>query len=227
MKIHSWSLWKHCFPLFESSLARNGRLLSLTTLAAVIVVGGVWLPCFAGETREEATVDIMVYRRPIAEVVKEVHDRTGISVILKNIDPGTPVSGTFQKTAVPAMFLALLKGHNVSVLVNEKKKNIVVSSLGQSVSSGKNGAASNEVNFAGAGGAAGIPACQQTNSCDSEGSTENEYNEDKKILMEQQAQEYAQAMKDPDTVDPLTGMSLSDLENLHKQQMEDSAPSSL
>ena len=226
MKIHSWSFWKHCLFLFEYSFARSGRLVNLTALATVIVIGGVWLPCFAGESRETATVDIKVYRRPIAEVVKEVHNRTGFSVILKNIDPGTPVSGTFQKTAVPAMFLALLKGHNVSVLVNEKKKNIVVSSLGQSVGSGENGAASHEVTFAGEDGAARIPSCQQTNSCDSEGSNENEYNQDKENLMEQQAQEYAQAMKDPDTVDPITGMTLFDLENLHKQQMEDSALSS-
>ena len=225
--MYSCSFWKHRLFLFEISLAEAGKWVRLTTLAVVIVVGWMWLPCFAGETGETTTVNIMVHKRPVAEVIREVQERTGFSVILKNIDPRTPVSGTFQETEVATLFLALLRGHNVSVLVNEKKKNIVVSSLGQSVSSGKNGAASNEVNFAGAGGAAGIPACQQTNSCDSEGSTENEYNEDKKILMEQQAQEYAQAMKDPDTIDPLTGMSLSDLENLHKQQMEDSAPSSL
>lgn len=225
--MHSWSFWKNRLFLFESSLAGAGRWVSLASLALVIVVSGVWLPCFADETRGPTTIDIKVHRRPIVEVVREVEERTGFGVILKNIDPGTPVSGTFQETAIPTMFLALLKGHNVSVIVNEKKRNIVISSLGPSIGSGKNGAASDEITFVGEDGAAGIPSCQHTNSCDSEGSTENEYNEDKKILMEQQAQEYAQAMKDPDTIDPLTGMSLSDLENLHKQQMEDSVPSSL
>lgn len=222
----SCSVWKHCFFLCENSLAGAGRCVSLTALAVVIVGGGMWLPCSASETRETTTVNIMAHRRPIAEVVREVEERTGFGVILKNIDPETPVSGNLQETEVSTLFLALLKGHNVSVLVNEKEKSIIVSSLGQSVASGKNGEASREGTFAGEGRAAGISACQQTNSCDSEDSTENLYNEDKKNLMEQQAREYAKAMKDPDTVDPITGMTLFDLENLHKKQMEDSAMSS-
>ena len=224
--MYSCSFWKHRLFLFEISLAEAGKWVRLTTLAVVIVVGWMWLPCFAGETGETTTVNIMVHKRPVAEVIREVQERTGFSVILKNIDPRTPVSGTFQETEVATLFLALLRGHNVSVLVNETEKNIVISSLGQSVGSEKNGEASREVTFAGEGRAVGSSGCLQTNSCDSEDSTEILHNQDKENLMEQQAQEYAQAMKDPATVDPITGMTLFDLENLHKKQMEDSAMSS-
>lgn len=224
--MYSCSFRKHRLFLFEIGLAKTGRWVRLTTLAVVIVVGWMWLSCIAGEAREITTINIMVHRRPIAEVIREVQDRTGFRVILKNIDPETPVSGTFQETEVTSLFLTLLKGYNVSVLVNEKEKSMVVSSLGQSVGPGKNGEASREVTFAGEGRAVGSSGCLQTNSCDSEDSTENLYNQDKENLMEQQAQEYAQAMKDPATVDPITGMTLFDLENLHKKQMEDSAMSS-
>jgi hypothetical protein len=204
-------------------------LIAFFSIAVLLCSGGI-LQATAISGNLEA--DISVKDRPLKEVVNLVQEQTGYRIELKSIDESFPVTGSYSDTEVEKIFIHLLKGHNISVTINTTDKLISVISLG-----GKKQIANDSQKLETIPPVAAevkepepIPSvASEVNSISLTKSASDQTleltglsNQEVQDLQTQQAKEFEQQQSDPNTVDPLTGLTLTALEDMHKTQIMES-----
>lgn len=203
----------------ENKIQYNSGLAFLVTVLVVAVI------FYCNDSIQAKTpvpdslnADISVKNRPLNEVVNLVQEQTGYKIKLESIDESLLVTGQFRKAAVETIFTRLLKGYNISVTTDTTDKLISVISLGGKIQVAKG---SKELKST-----VNIASDMDANASDDVASAElpdmasfvDLTDPDIQKLQVQQTKELEQQQNNPNTVDPLTGMTLSALNDLLKKQ---------
>lgn len=201
-------------------------MIAFFSVAVLLCSGGI-LQATAISGNLEA--DISVKDRPLKEVVNLVQEQTGYKVKLKSIDESFLVTGRYNNIAVEKIFTHLLKGYNISIAINQADKLISVISLGGKIQIAES---TQDVNST-PSTATGAPEPESLppvlsdadvtslDKVDSDQSLEltGLSNQIVQNLHTQQTREFEQQQSDPNVVDPLTGLTLTALEDMHKKQI--------
>jgi hypothetical protein len=171
---------------------------------------------------DSLNADISVKTRPLKEVVDLIQEQTGYKVQLKSIDESFLVTGQYHNTAVETIFTRLLKGYNISVTTNTADKLISVISLGGKIQVAKNSKESETDQNVAADVDSSLPDKVAPAESAEIAPLPVLPNKDIEKLQAQQVKEFERQQNDPNTVDPITGMTLSALEDLQKKQIMES-----
>lgn len=134
-------------------------------------------------------------KKPLPEIAEEVLKQTGYRVVFDEKWNSLTVTGSYADVSIDEFFRRAFRKQNTSLLVNDKEKVIAVRFFGDK------SFADLLANVAlGKGG--DIP-------------------EDIAVLHNEQQAELQAYLRDPESVDPMSGMKLVDIRGMHQQQLEE------
>lgn len=186
----------------------------------------------ATTTSGDLNADISVKNRPLKEVVNLIQEQTGYKVELKSVDESFLVTGKYDNVAADKILTHLLKGHNISVVINPTDKLISLISLGDKTQRNKDTQDIESMQLApqdniepesNSSVPSGADSATVTEFA-SEQSPEPADISDQNIqeLQAQQARDLDRQQANPNDVDPLTGMTHRALEDMHNKQIVES-----
>lgn len=140
-------------------------------------------------------ISLELKEKPLKLVAEEIHKQTGYRVVFDEKWNELLLSGQYVGVTAEEFFLRALRKQNVSLSYDDKGNMIILRFFGdRDIGKTK----------AGALASGNVINAQES--------------KDVKALSEQQHQELERYLKDPESVDPMTGMKLVDIQELHKTQ---------
>ncbi len=147
---------------------------------------------------EKNVVSLDLRDKPLKLVAEEILKQTGTVVVFDEKWNELPVNGQYTEISLEEFFWRALRKYNISLSFEEKRNVVNLRFFGDS----KNAKINNDTLI-------------------NKNISNNQLREDIKILHEQQRQELQTYLKDPESIDPLSGMKLADIQEMHvTQQVE-------
>lgn len=153
-------------------------------------------PAFAKEIKvapDALRLTMKMDNKPLPEIAEEVYRQTGYKVVFDEKWNSLTVTGNYTNVSLDEFFRRAFRKQNTSLLVNDKEKIVAVRFFGDK------SFADLLVNAAPDKGSSDIP-------------------EDIAALHREQRAELQEYLRDPESVDPLSGMKLVDIRAMHEQQ---------
>lgn len=177
-------------------------MVQKTVVLAAIFMALAGSPLCASEQpapTETARFTLKLENRPLQDVAAEISRQTGYQVVFDEKWNSLQVTGNYADVSLDEFFRRAFRKQNTSLLVNDREKIVALRFFGdKSFADLLAGAAT------GKGGA--VP-------------------EDIAELHREQRAELQEYLRDPESVDPLTGMKLTDIRALHEEQQAELAAS--
>ena len=139
-----------------------------------------------------AHLTISLDKKPFQDVAAEIQQQTGYRVVFDEKWNELPVTGIYTDVSLDEFFRRAFRKQNTSLLVNDKEKIVAVRFFGDKSFADLLASASS-------GKGSGIP-------------------EDIAALHDEQRAELQEYLRDPEAIDPLSGMKLVDIRALHDEQ---------
>lgn len=146
--------------------------------------------------QEPAHLTMKLENKPLQEIAGEVFKQTGYRVVFDEKWNSLTVTGSYADVSLDEFFRRAFRKQNTSLLVNDKEKVVAVRFFGDKsfadlLASVSSGAAGSD-----------IP-------------------EDIALLHKEQRAELQEYLRDPESVDPLSGVKLVDIRSMHDAQHAD------
>lgn len=140
-------------------------------------------------------ISLELHEKPLKLVVEEIFKQTGYRVVFDEKWNDLPLSGHYAGVTVEEFFLRALRKQNVTLSYDDKGSVVILRFFGdRDIKQIKAGALINENN------------------------SREQVSEEVKALHEEQHHELQAYLKDPEAVDPVSGMKLVDIRSLHEAQ---------
>ena len=178
----------------------NRLILIFITTVFIFSLSGPVLSTEVDHSSEDETFSLKLENKPFGEVVGDINQQTGYTIIYDEKWNSLPISGHYTDVTLEEFFRRVFRKQNTSLLIDSKDKMLIVRFFGDK---------SFEDLLSGAMIAGKAPGNQK--------GIPDEIRE----LHRQQRQELEDYLKDPESVDPLSGMKLVDIRALHEKQHEE------
>ncbi|MHB8811068.1 MAG: hypothetical protein ACYC9M_13815 [Desulfobulbaceae bacterium] len=168
------------------------KLLLLLAVLPVLFTS----PVLAKEFKDSSGathLTMQMEKKPLSEIAEEVFKQTGYRVVFDEKWNSLTVTGSYSDVSIDEFFRRAFRKQNTSLLVNDKEKIVAVRFFG-------------DKSFA------------DLLASVSPGKVEAEIPEDIARLHMEQRAELQEYLRDPESVDPLSGMKLVDIRAMHEEQ---------
>ena len=142
---------------------------------------------------DSSRLTMQMDKKPLPEIAEEVFKQTGYRVVFDEKWNSLTVTGSYADVSIDEFFRRAFRKQNTSLLVNDKEKVVAVRFFG-------------DKSFADL--LAGV----------SSGRNGSEIERDIAQLHQEQRAELQEYLRDPESVDPLSGMKLVDIRTMHEEQ---------
>lgn len=140
-------------------------------------------------------ISLELKEKPLKLVVEEIFKQTGYRVVFDEKWNDLPLSGSYAGVTLEEFFLRSLRKQNVTLSYDDKGNVAILRFFGdRDIGKIKTGTLTNEID------------------------SKVQVSEEVKALHEQQRQELQAYLKDPEAIDPESGMKLVDIKSLHDAQ---------
>lgn len=180
-------------------------------------------------TRHDLIISLDLDNQELKDVLMTISTQTGFTVNVDSDWISNKVTGNYSKISVENFFHRILRGNNISVLVNEDEKSITVRSFGKKVSSlysvfiqpgggvePLSGVAMDEIEM--------IRIREQKELDGQHANIEPLTGismSDIKSIQANEEKSYQEYLNDPESVEKLTGMKLSEIRDVRGQEQEE------
>ena len=182
-------------------------------------------PAVAQNIKKPPLVSVSIENMPISQAVSLIEKKTDYHIKLQSIDPTEVVSGQFNERDIETVWINLLKNYNLAILVDTKKRLILVKSVGPKIDNGKSGRSVDSGMHAGgliqvsdneeAGDVLPLGIDSGSDRRESfTGMTSSEI----ATLHSKQAAQLEREQQNPESVVPFTGMTNAAIRALHEEQ---------
>lgn len=187
---------KKSFSVFDYFMRSNMLKVSFIVLVMLLVLNiGQAFSQKVDIVSVKDVVSLDLRDKPLKLVAEEILKQTGTVVVFDERWNELPVNGQYTEISLKEFFWRALRKYNISLSFDEKRNVVNLRFFGDSKITKIN-----------------------DHTLKNENVSNNQLREDIKMLHEQQRQELQTYLKDPESVDPLSGMKLVDIQEMHGTQ---------
>lgn len=150
---------------------------------------------------DNAKITFSVKNKKLEEVIKDISRQTGYNVKIREKWQTLPVSGVFSNITIEDFFRRIFREENISIISDDKNKIIIVRAFGDKIRGNKSDVTFNNV--------------KKNNTISKlsfRGLSEQE---------EKNQADFENILKNPETIDPVTGLTLSALQEKERKNKAD------